>query len=156
MKKFLFLLFLPFLLTACDSSRVYETYYDLPTQKWQADSVVSFSFEVPDISRPYHLYYNIRHTTAYPYYNLYVEYTLDENDSTAKWIRKDTNLMNPETGVPLGNGTSNFYDIGFPAYWQHKFAKAGKQTFRIRQFMRMASLPEISSVGIRLEYADER
>jgi len=142
-----------FLLLACDSQRVHEYYHDLPQSNWYADSVVSFGFEVSETALPHHIFYNIRYTPAYPYYNLYVEFQL--SDSTGKvlkdWTKKDINLMHPETGVPLGTGVGNFFDQRASAFTNFKFPYRGKYFFKIRQFMRQDTLKNISAIGIRVE-----
>jgi gliding motility-associated lipoprotein GldH len=141
---------------ACDSQRVFEGYQDLPNRKWADKQTVSFEFNVQDAQTPYHLYYNIRNTLSYPYYNLYIVYEL--KDSTGKVIAEkmiENNLMHPKTGEPYGKGIGDLFDHRFPLLTNYRFPQSGKYTLSLRQYMRMQELPEIVAVGCRVEKAIE-
>lgn len=150
---FIYALGLLFPFYACDSSRVFEEYKNFNNRKWTAKEVASFSFDIQDIQQPYIIYYNVRNTITYPYYNIYNTYELA--DQTGKIIESkmiENNLMHPQTGEPLGIAASgDLFDNRFPLLENYKFAKAGTYQLRIRQYMRMAELPEIVAVGIRVE-----
>lgn len=154
--------FIPILLIslffyACDSQRIFEGYQDLPKRKWSDKEVVSFEFSVPEAQTPYHLYYNIRNTLSYPYYNLYIVYEL--KDSTGKVIAEkmiENNLMHPKTGEPFGKGIGDLFDHRFPLLTNYRFPYSGKYTLHLRQYMRMKELPEIVAVGCRVERAIEK
>jgi len=141
-----------FQLSACDSGIVYENYHDFSDKKWYADSTIKFTFEVIDTSKSYRLFYNVRHTIAYPYYNLYVKHSLHPSGKETNWQRQDGNLMHPTTGRPLGQGSSDLYTCRFSLFENYKFDKLGKYTFEIRQDMRADTLPEVLAVGFRLEH----
>lgn len=138
---------------ACDSSRVFEEYKNFNNKKWAAKEVISFSFTIQDIQQPYTVYYNVRNTITYPYYNIYNTYELA--DQTGKIVESrmiENNLMHPQTGEPLGKAASgDLFDNQFPLLENYKFAKAGSYQLRLRQYMRMEELPEIVAVGIRVE-----
>ncbi len=136
---------------SCNSGVVYENYTDLPSNQWHADSVIRFEFDIINTSESYNLYYNIRHTLAYPYYNLYVQYSLHPKKKRTEWTRKDGNLMHPTTGVPLGQGTSDLYNCRFPILENYKFEQKGTYIFELKQDMRLDTLPEVSAVGFRIE-----
>ena len=90
----------------------------------------------------------------YPFQNIYLQYYLE--DSIGRLQSKElTNvqLFNAKTGIPLGSGLGDLYDIEKPFLEKYKFESVGKYKLRIDQFMRKDSLPEIVSVGIRVETA---
>lgn len=156
MKKFLLLSLLPAVLSlaACDRDRVFEQNKNIASNAWHIDSVATFNFEIADTSIAYDVYYNVRNSLDYPFYNLYVSYYLE--DSTGKQLSTNLHemeLMDAQTGKPFGKGLSNIYDHQFLALQNLKFPYAGKYTFKIKQYMRQDPLPEIYSVGIRVEKA---
>lgn len=158
LKSYFFVLFpmISFAFYACDSQRVFESYRDLRERKWADSQAISFEFTIPEAQTPYHLYYNIRNTLSYPYYNLYVVYEL--KDSTGKIISEkmiENNLMHPKTGEPYGKGIGDLFDHRFPLLTNYRFPKSGKYTLYLRQYMRMKELPEIVAVGCRIESAVE-
>ncbi|GAB4194293.1 MAG: hypothetical protein OHK0057_15560 [Thermoflexibacter sp.] len=128
----------------------------MPQRKWANNQIISFDFEIQDTQVAYNLYYNIRNTLSYPYYNLYIIYEL--KDSTGKAIAEkmiENNLMHPKTGKPFGKGIGDLFDHRFPLLTNYRFAQSGKYTLHLRQYMRMQELPEIVAVGCRIEKAIE-
>ncbi len=152
--KFLAITLIAFVFWACDEARVFEQNIDIHDKTWNADSIPGFSFTVDDPNSFYNIYYNFRNTRAYPYRNLYVQYTLE--DSVGKKISSDLHnieLFDPITGKPLGSGLGDIYDHQVLALENLKFNAPGKYNFKIQQFMRMENLPEMVSVGLRVEKA---
>ncbi len=151
-----FLLFFIVLMNACDGARVFEGYKDLENKKWSARETVSFSFPISDTQQPYNLYYNIRNTLSYPYYNLYITYELlDAGGKVLETKMLDSNLMHPQTGEPMGSGAGgDLFDTQFPLLTRYQFAKIGTYQIRLRQYMRMDELPEIVAVGVRVEKSE--
>ncbi|SDJ78226.1 gliding motility-associated lipoprotein GldH [Catalinimonas alkaloidigena] len=142
-------------LGACDPSRVYEENQEIPDYLWYEDSLAVFEFEIPDASQPYNLYYNVRNSLNYPYYNLYVTYYLE--DSTGKEIAsrlQEMVLMDPRTGEPYGSGLGDIFDHQILALPGFTFPYAGPYTLKIKQYMRENPLPEVMSVGLRIEKGD--
>ena len=151
-------LFLPLLalvfLSACDESRVYEENVDFTDKKWVVDTVPSFEFEIADPSKPYNIYWNVRNTVSYPYRNLYLTYYIE--DTTGRRITTDLHnmlLFEPKTGKPYGSGLGDIFSHQFMALPDYKFDRAGVYRVRLEQYMRTDTLPEIVSVGMRVEDA---
>jgi len=152
---FFYLLFLLMLatLTGCvDKSRVYEKNVDFKKKYWDIDSVPTFTFTIPDSTKVYNIYWNVRNTTTYPYRNLYITYYLEDSlGTTLSSALHDMTLFDPTTGKPYGDGFGGVYDHQFLALPQRKFANNGKYQIRLKQYMRTDSLPEILSIGVRIE-----
>lgn len=143
-------------LCACDNSRVFEGYKDFTNRKWSAREVVTFDFEIQNANLPYNLYYRVRNTLSYPYYNLYITYEIVDSQGkvlVAKMI--DNNLMHPQTGEPLGSGSGDLFDNQFVLLSNHQFLAAGKYQVRLHQYMRVEELPEILAVGMRVEKVEK-
>ena len=145
-----------FIISSCDSNRVYEGKIDFSDRYWVFNNPAEFEFEIYETDRPHNLLFNIRNTAKYPYQNIYLQYYLE--DSTGRLLSKDLKniqLFNAITGVPYGNGIGDLYDIEKTFLEQFSFEYKGKYKLRIDQFMRQDSLPEIMSVGLRVELTDE-
>lgn len=143
-------------LFACDSQRLYENNKDFDSQVWMKDSIPSFRFEIKEPQQEYNFYYNIRNSVGYPYQNLYVTYYLE--DTLGREIKSglhNMTLFDPKTGEPRGNGLGDIFDHQILALPRYKFDSAGVYDFRIEHYMRNDSLPEILSVGLRVERVEE-
>jgi len=141
-------------LFACDPNRIMEVNYEFEDRWWHKDSVKSFSIEIIE-SGNHNIYFNIRNTEAYPYHNIFITYFLE--DSLGRILETelvDNNLFNPKTGFPYGkSGIGDVFDHQFQILNNHHLAGPSTYTLKIHQFMRLDSLPEIVSIGIRVESA---
>lgn len=154
-KALLFVVGLLPLLASCDENRVYEANVDFPDKQWAVDSIPAFEFEVTDPSKSYNIYWNVRNTVAYPYRNLYLTYYIE--DTAGHQLTKDLHnmlLFEPKTGKPYGSGLGDIFSHQFMALPNYKFDKAGMYRIRLEQYMRTDTLPEILSVGTRVENAE--
>jgi gliding motility-associated lipoprotein GldH len=136
---------------ACSNNRLYEGYKNFPAKQWLVDSAAVFKFDVTDESKSYTLNYGIRHTIGYPYYNIYLDYTL--KDITGKVLitkRIDNNLLDPKTGEPYGKGIGDLYDHEFIASQDFKFPKKGTYLVELKQAMRLDTLPEVVAVELNV------
>ena len=141
------------LLIACDTSRVYEDYTDFEEAFWHMDSIQAFSFDIEDPSKSYNLFATFRNGTAYPFYNLYFQYTLkDSTDSTLITELKEINFFDPKTGEPYGSGLGDLFDHRTALLQDYSFKKTGTYTLQLQQYMRMDTLPHLLSVGARVEF----
>ena len=141
-------------ISACDDNRLSEQNIDIDNKAWVADTTYSFQFNVPDIRERYRLYMNVRNTLSYPYENLYINYQL--TDTLNNIIKKELvnyNLFDPRTGRPYGEGLGDVFDHQFLLIDNFKFDRTGPFRLNMQHYMRMDTLPEILSVGYRVEYA---
>ena len=152
---FLVLIVAFFLQLGCDSRRVFEGKKDFSDGYWVFNNPAEFEFEISDVERDYNLLFNIRNTSKYQYQNIYLQYYLE--DSTGRLLSKELKniqLFNPITGVPIGKGLGDLYDVDRIFLEKYSFSSPGIYQLRIDQFMRQDSLPEILSVGLRVEYSE--
>lgn len=139
-------------LNACDSNRIFEQNVDITQTKWHKDSVLKFSFEITDTLSKYNFYYNIRNTVSYPFYNMYVTYYLvDSLDRRISSDLQNIDLMHSKTGKPYGDGLGDIFSHQLLALPNVRFLKKGKYTFKLKHYMRRDPLPEIVSMGLRIE-----
>lgn len=153
MKKMKVMVFFVALLAlGCDTNAVYSEYTDIEDGKWYIKNAPSFTFEIKDASVPYTLYYNLRNSLSYGYYNLYLtRYLRDANGKELESRLDELLLMDPKTGKPNGSGLGDLFDHKFLIKRNYRFPKPGKYTMQIRQYMRQDPLLNILSVGITVE-----
>lgn len=131
---------------------VTEEKIDMPDVHWAQKTQIDFPFEITDAKSTYKLFYQIRYNNDYPYYNLWVNrILLDENGNMISKKLQGMDLFNAGSGEPYGAGFGNFFDYKILSDSSQHFPKAGKYTLRIEQSMRIDTLQGVSSVGIEIE-----
>jgi gliding motility-associated lipoprotein GldH len=139
----------------CDDNQVYEKNVDFKQKVWAADSLPVFQFQINNPDQPYNIYWNVRNTVSYPFQNLYLTYYLE--DTVGNTITEDLyqiDLFEPRTGKPYGSGLGDIFSHQILALPNYQFDSAGMYQIRLEQYMRRDSLPEILSVGVRVEVAE--
>jgi gliding motility-associated lipoprotein GldH len=151
MKKTVLFALIIFSFWACGKEELYEGYKTMPNKQWLIDSLASFPFTITENKKTYNLYYNIQNTLRYPYYNLFVNYELlDASGKVLLTKQIDNNLLNPKTGEPYGKGLGDMYAHDFILLQEYQFPKNGLYSIRLKQAMRLDTLPEIVAVGIKV------
>ena len=154
MRIFFILIALAIFVASCDSSRVYEDNRDFEGKFWHVDTVPLFEFNIQDPSIEYNAKVNIRNAFSYPFYNLYYQYELlDSNGNSLKKDLVEIHLFDKISGKPLGDGLGDLFDHQQEIMGTLEFPSEGKYSIRLKQYMRMDSLPSILSVGVRVEKA---
>jgi len=142
-------------ISSCDSNRVYEDTLDFNGAYWLADSIKSFDFNIPQADSEYNILFNIRNGVGYPHRNVYVHYTI--SDSTNKILDeelRDFQLFHPKSGYPFGNGSGNIREHHFDLLIGYEFPYTGRYNISFEQYMRYDSLPQVYSIGFRVETDD--
>jgi gliding motility-associated lipoprotein GldH len=144
-------------LSGCDPNVVINKNYDIEDRSWNINEIPSFEFEIQNPEKRYNFYYNIRNTIEYPYNNLYVTYYLE--DTLGNVISSELHnmdLFERKTGAPKGSTVlGDIYEHLILALPSFKFDTAGVYRFRMQQYMRMQELPEIVSVGLKVEVVED-
>ncbi|MDX5419536.1 MAG: gliding motility lipoprotein GldH [Hymenobacteraceae bacterium] len=144
------------MLSACDPARVYEQNTEIPDSNWTVDNAPVFQFEIQDTTKQYNVYFNVRYSLAYDYYNLYVRHQLTTPDSAElSSALHELHLMDSKTGKPSGKGSSDTYDLQMLALKDVVFPQAGTYSLKLTQYMRRDPLPNIKAIGIRVEEKTE-
>ncbi|MFN6944852.1 MAG: gliding motility lipoprotein GldH [Cytophagaceae bacterium] len=150
-------LFLFVLLSGCDPARVYETNREVSNDAWAINDTLRFDFEINKPDKKYNIFYNIRYTEDYNFYNIYISHTLrDSSGVPIATVNQPQNmdLFASTTGAPLGSGFSNSYDYRIKVLQDFTFPYAGMYSISLKQFMREDPLQGIRAVGIRIEEAE--
>ena len=139
-------------LIACDNTRVFENNHDFENGEWSQTDTVAFEFTVPDTVSNYNVLLNVRNTIDFNTARFFVQYRLADSIKTFRNRLVEENLFDRITGKPFGDsGLGNIYAHQFLLEPGIKLSASGKYKVRLNHMMRYDALPEIRSVGIRVE-----
>ncbi len=148
-----------FLLTAlavsligCSNNALVDTSQEITGRNWSYIKKVSIPVQVVDASKPYNIYFNLRHTANYKYSNIFVLIHQKAPSGKKTTERKEFQLAYPD-GEWLGSGSGNLYSYQLLFREKYLFPEAGTYVFEFEQNMRDNPLREISDVGLRVELA---
>lgn len=141
-------------LSSCLRSNIFEKNVAIKNFKWNENNKIPFTFHLSDTTASYSMYFTMRHTDAYPFSNIWlnIQTQFPNKDSTS----------NSKVEIPLADAEGKWLSRGSKGMnevWEHrmliasplKFSLQGDYTITLSQIMRINPLPEIMSVGIRLE-----
>jgi gliding motility-associated lipoprotein GldH len=135
-------------LLSCDSDAVFKDHTEIEEGLWYVKNEPAFTFEITDASKTYNIYYLVRNSISYPYYNLYLKrFLLNDKKKVVNEALNELILMDERTGKPLGDGLGDLFD--------HKIV-ALKNTFKVQQYMRQDPLPAILSMGVSVEPVQQK
>jgi gliding motility-associated lipoprotein GldH len=138
-------------LTGCSRIDVFEKNIAIPRQQWHYSLKPGFDFTISDTSSLYNLYIVLRHTDAYRYNNIWLNIGTQSPADTMQYQQFE---------LQLGTDARGWEGAGMDDIWELrksitrgpvKFYKKGNYTFSVAQMMRENPLPEIISVGVRVE-----
>ncbi len=144
-------------LSACDPARVFEDNHDFPEGAWLATEKPVFAFTITDTAARYTVRLNVRNSVNYQFYNLFAALTL--RDPTGQVRARQLHemvLLDKATGQPLGDGLGDLFDHQFVALRHVRFTRPGTYRAEVSQYMRLPVLPELLSVGIRVEREEKK
>ena len=145
-------LFSALLIAGCDPARVYETNYDMKNGQWLLSDSLSFNITVPDTSKTYNVFLNIRNTIDFETARLFVQYQLADSTMVIRKRLVEYNLFDRKTGEPFGDsGLGNIYSHQILLEHGIRFHNNGSYAITLNHMMRSDTLAEIRSVGIRVE-----
>ncbi len=148
--KNLRLVVLFFVITACSNQPVIDEYDVINNQNWTYSNKIIKSFLINDVSKPYNIYINFRHTADYKYANVWLRLHEIQPDKKKITERKEFQLALAD-GEWLGKGSGNLYNYQLIYKENYRFPKTGKYSIVIEQNMRDNPLRHISDVGLLVE-----
>jgi gliding motility-associated lipoprotein GldH len=144
-------------LSSCDTKTIYKAHEDIKDGLWYIADTPSFKVEVRDTMQQFHLYYLIRNSIDYPYYNLYLTHRLyDPDGNFISGNLEEIYLSDETTGKPFGNGLGDLFDHKIRFRKNFTFPKPGIYTISVSQTMRQNPLPSIISVGLSVEKTGQK
>ena len=158
MMKYCFITVILLFLFSCESNRVFEKNVSIENKVWGLSQTPSFEYHNKDTISKVNMLVNVRHTSSYPFSNLWVFVNTSFPNGT---VKKDTLecVLAEKDGKWLGSGLGDIWDI----QCQLKTAQLkeeGLYTFNIEQAMRHGDLakieilPGIMEIGLRIEKQD--
>ena len=140
------------MLSACQKKSVFSDYKALKGSKWHQDSVLRFDMTVPDSTKIYNLFLNVRNEGRYPYSNLWLFVKIIPPKGQIINDTIELSLASPE-GKWLGYGLGDLYDMKYPYKQTTFFPNAGYYRFEVRHGMRTEDgiLKGIHDFGITLD-----
>nr|NQU93868.1 gliding motility lipoprotein GldH [Bacteroidota bacterium] len=152
-EKFVWAFFaiLLFILSGCDTQRLYDQSLSIPDDGWHKDSATYFQVNVDDTIGLYNFYINLRHSAAYRFSNFYLFLNSELPNGN---ITRDTIelILADHTGKWLGKGFGSIKDNQVLVRKNLRFPLKGTYKFSIEQGMRKDLLKGIKDVGIRVEH----
>lgn len=140
------------ILSGCDENVVYKAHEDIDDGLWYIKNKPTFKVEIKDTTATYNMYYLLRNTLQYPYYNLYLTRKFEApGNKVISNTLEEVYLSNEATGKPFGHGLGDLFDHKIPFLKNYRFPRSGTYTFTLAQSMRQNPLPFVMSVGISVE-----
>lgn len=150
--RLIYLFAVLFILTGCDSNRLFEENLAVKDHEWYVESSLEFLVPVTDTASLYNVFVNVRNAGYYRYSNLYlfINTTLPGGQ-----LQRDTLecILAAPDGRWLGDGLGDIWDNRVLFKRNVKFPVEGEYKFELIQAMRVNPLPGIMDAGIRIERA---
>ena len=125
---------------------------NLDNSYWTQGNPQKYEVEIADPAASYSLYYLMRYTEDYPFYNIWINksVTNDKKQMISKKLQ-GADLFNGKTGEPNGGGFGNTFDYEILSDSALHFPQPGKYTIALDQYMRQDTLKGVVAVGIKLK-----
>lgn len=150
MKKILPLLAVV-LLASCGKNVVLDELHTFEDSRWHIDSVVTVVWEPEQSEDPVFMSMYIRHSTEYPYNNLFLFRSIESTQGVEYTDTVNVALADP-LGVWNGSGMSNLKTLEIPiGQGAVRFRDDERYTLKITQGMRDTVLYGIQDVGVQFE-----
>lgn len=152
MKKNTFLIgcILLLLFGSCDSNTIIDENVSINKKEWIRSNKPSFDIHISDISKKYDIWLNIRHTSNYPYSNLFLLVHQTGPKTKAYIFRKELKLADADgrwTGISAGS----LYTQHSLIHKNYSFPDTGVYHFAFEQSMRDNPLMEIADIGLNIK-----
>ncbi len=159
--KYCLITLILFSLLSCDSNRLYEKNISIKNNVWNLSHKPSFEYNNADTISKVNLKANIRHSSSYPFSNLWLFINMIEPTGALKTDTLECVLAQKD-GKWIGkSGLGDIWDIQCQ-FKNYHFRKKGIYTFEIEQAMRhgdlakIEHLPGIMEVGFRIEKQEQK
>jgi gliding motility-associated lipoprotein GldH len=150
MKKILPLLAVV-LLASCGKNVVLDELHTFEDSRWHMDSVVTVVWEPEQSEDPVFMSMYIRHSTEYPYNNLFLFRSIESTQGVEYTDTVNVALADP-LGVWNGSGMSNLKTLEIPiGQGAVRFRDDERYTLKITPGMRDTVLYGIQDVGVQFE-----
>ncbi len=146
--KYVFLV--GFLALSCTDTAVFDQNIAIEGNAWSYDNQPQLTVHIEDITKPYNIYLNLRHTPDYKYANIFVLLHQRQPNGQDTTERIELQLAEPD-GRWIGRGNGSVYAHQHLIKESVRFPDTGNYVFALEQNMRENPLREITDVGIRVD-----
>jgi gliding motility-associated lipoprotein GldH len=137
------------LLQSCNTIDVYEQTIAIPKHEWKSNLHLNFTSVIKDSTGYYNIYFVLRHSEAYHFNNIWLDFTAAFPNDTARTQRLNLQLA---TGNGwLGTSMDDIIEQRLLINKQPIRLPAGTYKFSLSQIMREDPLENILNAGIRIE-----
>lgn len=143
----IFILFLSVI--SCQNENEKVLVNDINNQ-WKKNDVQTFDFDIKDAQNQKNLMIVVRNNNDYPYSNLRLIASLENNKKKISTDTLNFVLAKPN-GEWIGTGFGDTKEIVFQYKLNYKFPQNGKYSFKVIQAMRKNVLPGIEDIGIKIQ-----
>lgn len=141
-------------ISSCIHSNVYEKNVAIPSNKWTSQFKPVYTFNISDTTVSYKMSLTMRHTDAFPFSNIWLNVrTTFPGEKESKLVKVEIPLAQAD-GKWMGRGMNEIYEHQMPLTRDAnsiRFTKKGEYKIQLEQIMRVDPLPEVMSIGVRLE-----
>ena len=138
------------LLSACSTNAVMEEQQQIRENNWDYADSKTFTAQITDTVQHYNIYVSVRHGFNFEWRNMWVKIeTTFPDDKT--YERRVNLLLSDADGVWHGDCLGDNCDMLIPIQDNAFFPQTGKYTFTVSQDMRVNPLPNVKTIGMRLE-----
>lgn len=151
MKSFLFLFTVSVFFLSCTKLDVYEKTLAVKKQSWFYNDTAKFTVAITDTSSLYNIFLVLRHTDAYNYNNIWLNFGSQAPGDTMRYQSINLQLASDAAGWE-GQGMDDIFEVRkniTPG--PVPFKKPGIYTFAVSQIMRENPLKHILNIGVRVE-----
>jgi len=134
---------------ACGNPFFYEENALVPDGNWEYGHIPDFEVRIADNAAKYDVYVRVRHTSGYPFSNLFL--LLHEKGPGLRdtAFRHEMTLAEPD-GRWTGTGAGSLFENRMLAKSDFLFPDTGTYRFGLEQNMRTNPLKGIADVGLQL------
>lgn len=136
--------------TSCTDTAVLDENVAIANHAWRYEDQPELTAHIVDVTKPYNIYLNLRHTPDYTYSNVFILLHQCQPDGRDTTERLELTLAEPD-GRWLGRGNGSVYTHQHLIRESIRFPDTGNYVFTLEQNMRENPLREITDVGIRVE-----
>ena len=140
------------LTSSCHCRVMYSYFYDMPTEGWNKDSILTFSYTPTDSVHDYSIQFVVRHNNQYPYQNMWLFVNHYVNDGIHLETDTIECVLADDYGRWYGKGVS-IYELPmlYTESYRYKLSSFNTIfTLTLQQGMRSEVLCGVQSVGVEV------
>lgn len=138
--------------SSCHRRVMYSSFYDMPTEGWHKDSILTFSYTPTDSVHDYSIRFVVRHTNQYPYQNMWLFVNHYVNDSVCLEADTVECILADDYGRWYGKGIS-VYELPMVYMESYHYKRSSCNTIftlTLQQGMRSEMLRGIQNIGVEI------